>query len=197
MSNTQILQNTTTTGQAISGLGRTWSRPRHIPGPDGLAFKTESRRDGLWPNTLERWTVWHKPDPRTVPHTHPWPFVSKIVKGGYKEARWTRNEESGQWEFVGDFWYKEGDIVIVGKNDAHCIIELLPGTVTHMLIGALFAGPQDWGHVNLLTHEVEKSKASKAFLDALADLNTDLPEVTPAFQGAFALLAGISDVSSS
>jgi hypothetical protein len=66
-----------------------------------------------------------------------------------------------------------------------------------MLIGELFAGPQDWGHVNLLTHEVEKSKASKEFLDALADLNTDLPEVTPAFQGAFALLAGISDVSSS
>jgi len=66
-----------------------------------------------------------------------------------------------------------------------------------MLIGALFAGPQDWGHVNLVTHQVESAKASKEFLDALADLNTDLPEVTPDFQSAFALLTGVSDVSSS
>lgn len=179
---------TTTTGQAVSGLGRDWAPFRHIPGLDGLAYKSESRRDGEQPGTLERWTVWHKPDPRRDPHTHPWPFVSRICSGGYREARYVRNDDTGLWEFVGDIWYREGDLVVVGERTAHSIVELLPGTVTHMLIGQLFGSPQDWGHLNLNNGEVVPAKASPEFLKALGDLNAKLPLVSDTFRGAFLTL---------
>ena len=175
---------TTTTGQAVSGLGREWTAFRHIPGLDGLAYKSESRRDGELPGTLERWTIWHKPDPRTdMPHTHPWPFVSLICSGGYREARYRLDPQTNKWSFVGDFWHKAGDFVVVDRYDAHIITEVLPGTVTHMLIGPLFAGAQDWGHVNLATGQLEPAKASPDFLRWLSELNAKPPEVSELFRG--------------
>jgi hypothetical protein len=182
-------QSTTTTGQAVSGLGRDWLPFRHIPGPDGLAYKSESRRDGEQPGTLERWTVWHKPDPRKdKPHTHPWPFVSHIVSGGLLVALYHLDPDTLRWSFVGDIGYRAGDFMPVGEYDAHIVTKVLPGTVTHMLIGPLFAGPQDWGHVNLLTHALEPAKASPEFLQALGELNARIPEVSEEFRAAFRLL---------
>lgn len=183
--------NVTTTGQAVSGLGRDWSPFRHIPGPDGITYKSESRRDGELPGELERWTVWHRPDPRQEPHTHPWPFASKICSGGYLESRYVRSA-SGRWEFSGEDWYKEGDIVLVGENVAHSILEILPGTVTHMLIGRLFGGPQDWGYLNTHTHTIEPAVASPEFLKSLRELNAKPPEVSTNFRELFSAYSGRS-----
>lgn len=163
----------TTTGLPTSGLGRAWSPFVLIPGRDGAPYKAESRRDGEQPGTLERFTVWISDDPRDDPHTHPWPFVSRILTGGYTESRYRKGAD-GEWREVGVFTWRAGDVVEVPAGDAHVVFHVLPGTTTHMLIGKLTAGPQDWGHLvdsddgtRLEYVPVSLDPAFKARLDAL------------------------------
>ena len=166
---------TTTTGQIAVDIGRRWSPYTLIPGLDGAPFKIESRRDGVDPGTLERFTIWIADDPRPEdPHDHPWPFRSVIKTGGYSERRFCR-DENGVWHEVGVFTYRAGDMVMVPAGDAHVVFDVIPGTTTHMFIRPLTAGPRDWGHIvrnaegEWVYHPVE---ADPGFLTRFKALNT-------------------------
>lgn len=138
--------STTSTGLATAGLGRDWSPFNLIPDQLGAPFKAESRRDGEKPGTLERFTVWIGDDPREDPHTHPWPFTTTLLTGGYTEDRYRRDAE-GNWQRIGSYVHRKGAVVEVPAGDAHVVYDVLPGTTTHMLIGKLTAGTRDWGHL--------------------------------------------------
>jgi hypothetical protein len=165
---------TTTTGQQAANIGRAWTPFTLIPAPNGAPFKVESRRDGEEPGTLERFTVWLADDPRPeAPHTHPWAFTSRILMGGYSERRF-RRDENGVWVEVGTFTYYAGDVVEVPAGDAHVVFNVLPGTLTHMVIGRLTAGPKDWGHITNTTGEWEYApvEPDPGFLGRFKALNT-------------------------
>jgi len=136
----------TTTGLATAGLGRAWSPFVLIPGLDGAPYKAESRRDGEEPGTLERFSVWIFNDPRDDPHTHPWPFTSRILTGGYSERRYRKGPD-GEWREIGVYVHRAGAVVEMPAGDAHVVFDVKEGTTTHMLIGKLIAGAQDWGHL--------------------------------------------------
>jgi hypothetical protein len=173
------MQGTTTTGQALQTT-REWSNWLFIPGADGAPYKAQRERAGEEEGTRERLTLWFGPDPRArEPHTHPWPFVTTILVGGYCEERWTFRED-----FPGLFTLDTldthmrtaGDVIEVPAWSIHHVATVVPGTLTHMKMGKLTAGPRDWGHYT------EDSKtglwsyapatASPAFLSALKQLNT-------------------------
>lgn len=167
------MSNTTTTGLAVSNLGREWGPFNLIPGRDGAPYKAESRRDGVEPGTLERFTVWIGDDPRLDPHTHPWYFESIILSGGYSERR-LRKGPDGVWADAGVFHYRAGDRVEVPANHAHVVFAVLPGTTTHMFIGPLVAGPKDWGHLVPDSDGVlqyQQAVTTPVFLEALKVLN--------------------------
>lgn len=164
--------NTTTTGLPASNLGREWGPVIHIPNTNGAPFKTECRRDGVEPGTLERFTVWISDDPRGEPHNHPWPFESELLSGGYTEDRYRKVGE--EWTFIGTFTYRKGDRAVVPAGDAHVVYDVLPGTTTHMFIGPLVAGPKDWGHLILDTEgqfKYEPAVTTAEFLERLKVLN--------------------------
>lgn len=165
---------TTTTGLPTAGLGRAWGPFVLIPGLGGAPYKAESRRDGVEPGSLERFTVWIADDPRPEPHDHPWPFVSTILTGGYSERRFRRGAD-GAWAPLGVFVWRAGQTLAVPAGDAHVVFDVLPGTTTHMLMGPLTAGPRDWGHLLPGADGAlawTPAAASPEFLAQLGALNT-------------------------
>lgn len=166
--------NTTSTGLATSNLGREWSPFVLIPNQSGAPFKAESRRDGEEPGTLERFTVWIFDDPRSDPHTHPWPFTSEIVTGGYTEDRY-RLDSEGNFRHIGSFVWRAGDTVHVPEGEAHVVYNVLPGTTTHMKIGKPPVGPRHWGHLVPDADGVLRyvpNESDPAFMGRLKALNT-------------------------
>lgn len=104
-------------------------KPLHIPAPDGTAYKSELTlfRDA---EETVKLVFWYAPDPRPTPHTHPWPFASRILHGGYKEERYSL---SGQ--YLESRVYRAGDVNICPMHAPHRVVEVLPGTVTLMECG--------------------------------------------------------------
>ncbi len=140
--------------------------PLHIPDDDGGAYKTElvlSRSE----ERTEKINWWHGPDPRRKPHNHPWPFQATILAGGYTETRWT--EVAGKWVSETKT-YKQGDSNDMPANVYHTVDAVEPGTVTHMVCGALTAGPGDWGYLNA-EGVVEKVESDPDFYGKLLALN--------------------------
>lgn len=165
--------DTTTTGQKAVNIGREWSPFVFIPGNNGAPYKAESKRDGVEPGTLERFTVWLDDDPRDDPHTHPWPFVSTILSGGYRERRYRKVD--GIWRCIGERIYSVGDFVAMPADEAHVVFGVWPGTTTHMKIGQLTAGPRDWGHIieaeDAALQQFVPATATPEFLATMAILN--------------------------
>lgn len=71
-----------------------WRRIPDVEHPDEPFFKAEFliERNAPYDRTLKL-NVWRSPDLRRdgapMPHSHPWPFTSHLLLGGYKEDRYT------------------------------------------------------------------------------------------------------------
>lgn len=92
------------------------------------------------------------PDPGMDLHDHPWPFVSLILRGGYREL-WAPAREASDWAKISEAWdgvyltgversWRRWSIHRVRLTDAHRIIDAEPGTVTLVLRGLK---SRDWG----------------------------------------------------
>lgn len=180
-------KNTTSTGDPIES-GQFQVPPMHIPDGKGGALRTElvlfrSREKVIKIN----W--WHGPDGMRVhPHSHPWPFESTILRGGYTEDRWTwvvgGDEAWDSWSKPvdeasavrgdGGWWektthtYATGDVNSVPAGVYHQVRAITPGTVTRMVCGALVNGGA-WGH--LMDGVEVPNKPDPEFLRQLRELN--------------------------
>ena len=120
--------------------------PIHAPNMKGGSYKTELTVVASKERTVKL-TWWHAPDPRREPHTHPWPFVSTILSGGYTESVYALGENGV--EFVETRTYKAGDqnhfplFDDAGRRLAHTVDSVEPGTRTLMVCGESI---NQWGH---------------------------------------------------
>jgi len=170
------------TGEAMSntiGLGfdpqsgALAKAPLHIPDLNGGAYKTElvlSRSDES--TTKINW--WHGDDPRPEPHSHPWPFKSEILHGGYTEDRWYGDSDIG-WVKTTHV-YKAGDVNDCPHGTFHVVRDVLPGTVTKMVCGEK-VGDGDWGYLVKSympagrTYVSAREMADPSFLENMREIN--------------------------
>ena len=150
---------TLATGRGTFGL--LGSGPVHIPDPDGRVYKTDLVLFSS-PEKTVKLVFWYGADPRPAPHTHPWPFTSYILRGGYVEDRYTLTGE-----YISSHNYTAGDVNVCPVDVAHRVVVVRPGTVTKMV-----CGPQVPGNV---WHEVEGGALvlpdKQAFLDKFLPVN--------------------------
>ncbi|MEV4975557.1 hypothetical protein [Streptomyces scopuliridis] len=119
--------------------------------------------------------VWHAPDIRGTdgapcPHSHPWPFESKILLGGYSEDRYVL--EDGQVRAETGREHVQGAANTVDRNLYHEVTGLhtAPGaTVTLMLCGRGERGT--WGHLDPTTGTVAPPQRDPRFPKHLRELN--------------------------
>lgn len=132
----------------IKGLksvdGKRWTvwKRFQISGPKGVYL----RRLRIIETPMAR-LYWHHldgPDPDPQPHDHPWPFVSIIMRGGYREEYYekldTRHGRMVPSRY--NTWKRFSVHFMHPSKVAHRIIEVKPNTVSLIL-----AGPRirDWG----------------------------------------------------
>jgi len=160
--------------------------PIHIPDLDGGAFKTELTLYRSAERT-EKLIWWHGPDPRPVPHDHPWPFTSTIIRGGYTEHRYTIGDGGGVRHEVRTYRSTPPAGHIAAPNDGntnhvplgvyHTVTDVLPGTVTHLVCGAARSG-NEWGSLDTDTGEPiafdDARVADPTFIERLHRLNPHL-----------------------
>jgi hypothetical protein len=174
---------TTSTGQALP-TDRAWGPWVFIPNPfTGAPYKAQRTRAGVEEGTSERLTIWLGDDPRDgEPHDHPWPFTTTIIPSptrggtGYLEEVWTFDAAGKPTVEV--FWRGAGETFEVPAGRAHHVRNVVPGTMTHMVIGKLTAGPKDWGHWTPGadgTYKYSLAQASPEFLQLLKHFG-HLPE---------------------
>jgi len=172
---------TTSTGQALP-TDRAWGPWIFIPNPiTGAPYKAQRTRAGLEEGTSERLTIWFSDDPRDLePHTHPWPFTVTVLPSptgspvGYLEEVWTF-DEAGRAS-VELYKRTAGETFEVPAGRAHHVGDVVPGTMTHMIIGKLTAGPKDWGHWTRDAvgdfYKYEPAQAAPEFLQLLKHFGT-------------------------
>lgn len=89
----------------------------------------------------------NKPDPEPWLHDHPVAFLSCILRGGYKEIRYTPKRTSRSiWR-----WHRWFNYVRATNQDVHTIVDVLPHTVTLCFMGPKtrewgFHTPKGWVH---------------------------------------------------
>ena len=131
-------------------MSRRWALFERVPAPD----VDHRERD-----QMVRWRVmqtpWfgiavhriNSPDDARPPHTHPWPFVSLVVRGGYDEKveRHCRNRKSGLIR-SSERTRRAGSVHLVRTIDAHTITTLRRSpTWTLVLVGRRRPEPS-WGY---------------------------------------------------
>lgn len=159
-------QSKTTIGLGLSLTAGKWETPPvHIPDEKGMTYKTELVLQRV-PH-VEKINWWHQPDPRREPHSHPWPFRSTILSGGYTETRWTLID--GVWT-KSTHSYKEGDVNDMLAGTFHTVDEVLPKTTTHMVCGELVPDGF-WGYLNPETGEIKAAEKDPTFLERLWGIN--------------------------
>ncbi len=115
------------------GKKQPWGIVRNflITRPDGTIYLT---RNGV--RTPFGGVYVHKmtgPDDRSVPHDHPWPFISLIIKGGYDERRINKMDTHAPLRLRR---HRRWHINIMRRDDAHYICRLLENpTWTVVLFG--------------------------------------------------------------
>ncbi|MCA1217396.1 hypothetical protein [Streptomyces sp. 8L] len=119
--------------------------------------------------------VWHAPDIRSAdgrptPHSHPWPFESRILVGGYTEDRYVL--DGGQVCAEKSREHVQGTANVIGREVYHEVTALhtAPGaTVTLMLCGRGERGA--WGHLDPATGAVAPPQRDRRFPELLRALN--------------------------
>lgn len=185
----QHLVNNPQVMQAVQGEGRITGTqmlssyaalsipPLHIPDDNGKVYKTELV---LYQSDQQTFKLvfWHGPDPRQTPHTHPWPFRSYILHGGYDETRTVLNQLSGSIT-VTEHTYRKGELNVLPLYDhqqhlvAHAVHTVLPGTVTLMCCDVALPG-SEWGYVvsgGKETYHYTKAEPDPKFLTRLKEAN--------------------------
>jgi hypothetical protein len=162
------MENKTSTGLDLNAA-RLATPPLHIPDNNGGSYKTELVLQRV--PFVEKINWWHGPDPRKEPHSHPWPFRSTILAGGYTETRWTKQED-GTWK-VTEYEYNVGDINDIEANVYHNVTSVKPGTVTHMVCGPLVENGA-WGHLDLETMTEVPAKLDPEFRAKMVQINPHL-----------------------
>ena len=95
---------------------------------------------------------WNKPDPRRTLHTHPWPFVSIILRGAYLEITEAGDEQIRWFNYC-------------PRSKAHSVITVLPNTWSLMFVGKM---SDDWGYIEQGKFiPFDKHPHSREFLDAI------------------------------
>ncbi|MGW4490467.1 hypothetical protein [Streptomyces sp. NPDC004376] len=144
-----------------------------IPDGSGRLSKTEFTLAENRDQTVKI-NIWHAPDIRgadgTLPHSHPWPFESKILLGGYSEDRYRLVDGQVRRETRRE--YVQGAANYVDRSLYHEVTELhtAPGaTVTLMLCGRGVRG--SWGHLDPATGIVAPPQRDANFPGHLRALN--------------------------
>jgi hypothetical protein len=128
------------------------SIPVHIPDGKGGAYKTEwTLFDHPQIGTVKL-NFWHAPDPRRIPHNHPWryeyqSFESRIISGGFKETCY-RESPTGLYYSFEKYVYPDGLYNVNSTDDGiyHTVDEVEPGTITLMVCGPR---KPEWGYLLL------------------------------------------------
>lgn len=164
------MKETTTSGLALSH--KTMSAPPvHIPDGKGGAFKTELTV-ARSPEYTEKYLWWYADDPRPEYHNHPWPFESTILSGGYTEHRVWIEDGRLRRETRN---YREGDVNQVNAGVYHVVVNVLPGTATHLICGKASEG-NAWGYLDLETLEHNPAKKEEGFMEKMQAINPHLRE---------------------
>ena len=144
--------------------------PLHIPDGEGGCYKTELVLERSEERVVKiHW--WHAADPRRDPHSHPWPFKSTILSGGYTETRYWFDEEADGHISSSQRTYREGDVNDLPLGMFHTVDSVMPGTVTRMECGPLVEGG-DWGYlIDDAYVSVKDADRDPNFLKHLRDLN--------------------------
>jgi hypothetical protein len=133
-----------------TNLGWLGSIPVHIPDGKGGAYKTEwTLFDHPQLGTIKL-NFWHAPDPRRIPHNHPWSgdgesFKSFIIAGGFRETVFTQMTHGNYYaheKFVGP--KALGNVNYTSDSTYHTVDEVKPGTITLMVCGPR---TPEWGYL--------------------------------------------------
>jgi hypothetical protein len=139
----------TTIGSQLPALANLLvTKPMHVPDGSGSVFKTEVVIYRS-PELTIKINYWHGDDPRATPHTHPWPFESFILHGGYTEITTLLSEDGTVSKEHRTFAAGDRNVVPLwtadGRRVGHTVGQVLPGTVTLMVCGPASPG-LEWGH---------------------------------------------------
>ncbi|MGV0095109.1 hypothetical protein [Streptomyces californicus] len=119
--------------------------------------------------------LWYAPDIRSAsgqpaPHSHPWPFTSQILTGGYSEDRYIVDGTSIRANLGCE--HAEGQVNAVSRNLYHEVTALhtAPGaTMTLMMCGRGDRG--SWGHLDPTTGAISPPESDPLFPERLRSLN--------------------------
>ncbi|HTE21730.1 MAG TPA: hypothetical protein VK674_01670 [Candidatus Limnocylindria bacterium] len=160
----------------------------YIPTPDGESwYKAEAKtlggcEDNGW--RTDKINVWQEPDRRVegveTPHNHPWPFEADVLFGAYVEQRYWKNLSGGVSSEIVE--HKEGDTNVVGMDIYHEVIDVVPGTLTHM---KCVGQPEPWGYLDVDSGETwDSNDPTRVTYDSnyfglLKDMNPNHPLFKP------------------
>ncbi|MFE3381669.1 hypothetical protein [Streptomyces anulatus] len=119
--------------------------------------------------------LWYAPDirdanGRPAPHSHPWPFTSQILTGGYSEDRYTLSSTGIQANLGCE--HTQGQVNKVDRDLYHEVTALHAGpgaTITLMMCGRGERG--SWGHFDPATGTVTPPERDPLFPQRLRTLN--------------------------
>jgi len=135
-----------------TNLGWLGSIPVHIPDGKGGAYKTEwTLFDSPQLGTVKL-NFWHAPDPRRIPHNHPWDdgfrtaFTSYIIAGGYTETVYVKASRGAYGCYSTKASASGCNQHTVCSKHYHTVDEVEPGTITLMVCGPR---KPEWGYLLL------------------------------------------------
>jgi hypothetical protein len=160
---------TTSTGQ-LADNRRFVKPPMMIPNAEGKPYKLEQVIEASEEETEKR-NWWFLPDdnriPVNLPHSHPWDFESTIQQGRYTErVYWLVDGELRSEERT----YRAGEKNVNSKDTYHFVIDVEPGTATHMRCGRANPG-MAWGYLDLETLKHVPATKDPTFFAKLTALN--------------------------
>lgn len=138
--------------QALRSKEKGWSQDIYVLGVHyitryWITWPLRSPRDGGW-DSSESWLLhqFFSPDLERAIHTHPYPFTSTILSGGYLERKSPEGWDGKIGPELDDCLLRmhvEGD-TIVNSNpmEPHQVVSLLPDTWTLLHTGTRVTG---WG----------------------------------------------------
>lgn len=161
------IHNTTSSGLALVA-GHFEAPPFVVPNSKGEAFKIEQVVERS-PERTVKLVWWFLPDEDRDPRSHPWPFTSEILSGGYTSRTYWLDGGVVRSE---DRVVRAGDVVEYPLHEYHQVVDLLPGTRTRMTCGVARPG-NAWGYLDPKTGREYpwQEQPDATFMDRMYALN--------------------------